>query len=245
MLRWFGTNTDITQQLDTERELRRANADLEQFAYSASHDLQEPLRSVKIYSELLSSRRSGGLDADALEFLSYLNTGASRLETLVRDLLAYMKVSKLHAPPEPADADEAMQEALKNLAGAIAESEARITVGTLPILPVHSVHLQQLFQNLIGNAIKYRGRKKPVVNAAAVRQNETWLFSVTDNGIGVEPEYKDYIFELFKRLHTRDEYSGTGLGLAICQRIVERYHGRIWIESKPGEGSTFYFVLPA
>ncbi len=245
VLRWFGTNTDITGQLDTERELRRANADLEQFAYSASHDLQEPLRSVKIYSELLSMRYSGSLDAGAMEYLSFLNTGATRMETLIHDLVAYLRVSKLEAPSDPSDANEAVREALKNLSEAIAESEARISVNPLPVLPVHRIHLEQLFQNLVGNAIKYRGRSKPNVSVTAVRENETWLFTVEDNGIGIEREYKDYIFELFKRLHSGDEYSGTGLGLAICQRIVERYHGRIWVESRPGEGSTFYFTLPA
>jgi signal transduction histidine kinase len=226
-------------------ELRRANQDLEQFAYSASHDLQEPLRSIKIYGELLTKRYSNRLDGQAFQFLDYLRTGASRMEMLVRDLLAYTQVSKLERPTEATDANAAFSNTLASLSGAITESDASVTSDPLPCLRVHKAHLEQLFQNLIGNAIKYLDPERtPVVHVSVKQENGRWVFSVRDNGLGIEPEYKEHIFGLFKRLHTGDEYSGTGLGLAICQRIVERYQGRIWVDSEPGQGSTFLFTLP-
>ncbi len=245
VMKWFGTCTDIDQQKETERELRRANLDLEQFAYSASHDLQEPLRSVSIYSELLDKRYRGKLDGQAIEFLEYLKSGASRMEMLVRDLLAYTQVSKLDAPPEEADANVVLETVLSNLAESIAQNHAQVIASPLPVLKIHRTHLHQLFQNLIGNALKYCSKEPPVVHLKAERQSGYWLISVCDNGIGIDPEYKERVFGLFKRLHTGDEYSGTGLGLAICQRIVERNHGRIWVESQLGKGSTFYFTVPA
>ena len=245
IVKWFGTSTDIDEQKRVEEELRRANQDLEQFAYSASHDLQEPLRSIKIYGQLLSTRYADKLDGQALEFLEYLRRGASRMEMLVRDLLAYTQVTQLDAPEEPLDANEALRSALEGLSGAIAESHAVITRDTLPAVAVHRTHLQQLFQNLVGNAIKYSSpERSPVVHVGGERKNGSWVFSVRDNGIGIAPEYKEVIFGLFKRLHSCDEYSGTGIGLAICQRIVERYHGRIWVESSPGEGSKLLFEIP-
>jgi light-regulated signal transduction histidine kinase (bacteriophytochrome) len=226
-------------------ELRRANQDLEQFAYSASHDLQEPLRSVKIYSELLAAQCREKLNGEEIEFLDYLRTGATRMEMLVRDLLTYTQATRLDKPSEAVDATSALNAALGGLAGAISESGARIDFETLPLLPVQGTQLQLIFQNLIGNAIKYRRKGEPPrVRVLAERQNEQWLFSVSDNGIGIEAEYKELIFRLFKRLHTGDEYSGTGIGLALCQRIVERNHGSIWVESELGKGSTFYFTLP-
>jgi len=243
VIRWFGTNTDITEQLDIERELRLANADLEQFAYSASHDLQEPLRGVSIYSELLVARHSHQLDDEAREFLNYLRNGALRMEMLVRDLLAYTQVRQVDAPLEKIDPNAALKAVLSDLAQPIAQSGAQITSNMLPLLPVHGSHLEQLFRNLIGNALKYCGGKRPIVHVEARQQNRCWLFSVKDNGIGIDFQYKEKIFGLFKRLHTSEEYPGTGIGLAICQRIVEQYHGRIWVESRPGEGSTFYFTL--
>ncbi len=237
---------DVTERRQIEDELRRVNSDLEQFAYSASHDLQEPLRSVSIYSELLATRHATGLDDEALEFLGYLRTGALRMESLIHDLLAYTQVTVGDLANAEADAQEALNAALSNLSGATAASQARVTCDPLPRLAVQSLHLHQLFQNLVGNAIKYRSpNAPPQVHIKAERQNVNWLFSVRDNGIGIDPEYQDRVFGLFKRLHTGDEYSGTGLGLAICQKIVERYHGRIWVESELGSGSTFYFLLPA
>ena len=213
--------------------------------YSASHDLQEPLRSVKIYSELLKKRHRDKLDGEALQFLEYLCSGASRMEALVRDLLTYTQATQIDKPAEPADATGPLRAAIENLAGAISESSATILFDALPTVCVHRTHLHQIFQNPIGNAIKYRRNGVQLrVKIAAQRQDGEWQFSVSDNGIGIEPEYQQRIFGLFKRLHTGDEYSGTGIGLSLCQRIVEQYRGRIWVESEPGEGSTFFFTLP-
>jgi PAS domain S-box-containing protein len=243
--KWFGTSTDIDDQKGVEGELRRANQDLEQFGFSASHDLQEPLRSVKVYSELLTETCRKKLDPEALEYLAFVRDGATRMEMLVRDLLTYTQVTKLDEQPETADAGEALSAALANLAGAVAEAGARVTADPLPSLPVHGGHLQQLFQNLVGNAVKYRSADRPAtVHITAERHDGNWIFAVSDNGIGIEPKYRERIFGLFKRLHSNDQYSGTGIGLAICQRIVDRYHGRIWVESEPGQGSTFRFTLP-
>jgi len=236
---------DITDRRRREEQLRQANRDLEQFAYSASHDLQEPIRIVGIYSEFLAKRHAGSLDAEGLQFLEFIRTGADRMAMLVRDLLTYTQIAKLEAGPEVVDCGEPLQTALSNLDVIIHESSAQIVAEPLPALQVHRIHLQQLFQNLIGNAIKYRSPDRaPVIQVTAERQNGFWLFSVRDNGIGIEPQYQSEIFGLFKRLHGGTEYSGTGIGLAICQRIVERYGGRIWVESERGQGSTFRFTLP-
>jgi light-regulated signal transduction histidine kinase (bacteriophytochrome) len=238
--------TDVTARKHAEAELLRANQDLEQFAYSASHDLQEPLRSVKIYSELLAQELGEKLEGDTREFLGFVTSGATRMEMLVRDLLAYTQAGQAERPETPEDTTAALNCALANLDGAIRESGAQVISEQLPALRVHSTQLQQLFQNLVGNAIKYRRPEtQPEIHVTVRRDGEMWLFSVSDNGLGIEAEYKERIFGLFKRLHTGDEYSGTGIGLAICQRIVERYHGRIWVESEPGKGSTFHFTLPA
>ncbi|HEY3840838.1 MAG TPA: ATP-binding protein, partial [Bryobacteraceae bacterium] len=245
--------SDITPQVQAReavellnRELRRANEDLEQFAYSASHDLQEPLRSVKIYSELLGTRYSDRFDQRGFEFLDYVRGGATRMEMLVRDLLAYTQAARLDETPEITDAGAALRDVLDGLAGTITETSARIEAGAMPSVPVHETHLQLIFQNLISNAIKYhRPDVPPLIRISATRQDDRWCFAISDNGIGIEEEYKERIFGLFKRLHSSDEYSGTGIGLAICQRIVERYRGRIWVESTFGSGSTFFFTLPA
>jgi PAS domain S-box-containing protein len=245
IVKWFGTCTDNDDQKRVEDELRRVNHDLEQFAYSASHDLQEPLRGIKINSQLLTRRYASKLDGQALQFLGYLNENASRMESLVRDLLTYTQVAKSDKPEAATDANAALEETLALLSGSIVESEARVTSDALPVVRVCDIHLKQLFQNLIGNAIKYRSRDRALtVHVSATREAGNWLFSVADNGIGIEPQYKELIFGLFKRLHTSDQYSGTGVGLALCQRIVERHHGRIWVESEPGRGSTFRFTLP-
>ena len=250
VVKWLGTSTDIDERKETEtalaranEELTRANADLEQFGYSASHDLQEPLRSVMIYSELLVRDYSAKLDDKALEMLGYLRGGASRMERLIRDLLAYTQVKKLDAA-EDSDSMRVMEDVLANLANAITESGAKIEYGVLPSVGIHQVHLQQLFQNLIGNALKYRSEKRPLVRVAAEKKDGQWLFSVSDNGIGISAEYHERIFGLFKRLHSGDQYLGTGIGLAICKRTVERYGGRIWVEAEPEKGSTFYFTVP-
>ena len=244
VLRWFGTNTDIDTQLQTERALRRANSDLEQFAYSASHDLQEPLRSVKIYSEMLVRRCSAQLDPEALRYLDFLQSGAARMEALIRDLLAYTQVTHMETPPEETDLNGALTTALASLSDAIAESGATIEAPLLPSLHVHAVHMHQLFQNLVGNALKYRRDIPPVVRISVEKVGRMWQFSLADNGIGIAPEYQQRVFGLFRRLHGSGKYAGTGIGLSICQRIVERYGGRIWVESQPGEGSTFFWTLP-
>jgi PAS domain S-box-containing protein len=244
--RMSGANFEITERKKMENELLRVNRDLEQFAYSASHDLQEPLRSVKIFSELLCNRYGNRLDNEALEFLRNVRDSASRMEMLVRDLLTYSQVATIDEDPEYVDANAAMQAAIANLAGTIAEAGATVNSERLPSVRVHRTQLQQLFQNLIGNAIKYHSPCiPPVVYTTARLEDGNWVFSISDNGIGIEPEFKERIFGLFKRLHTGDEYSGTGIGLALCQRIVERHHGRIWVESEPGKGSTFHFTIPA
>jgi PAS domain S-box-containing protein len=244
-VRMLGATLDVTELKSVEEELRRANADLEQFAYSASHDLQEPLRSVRIFSELLAGRYREKLDGQALEFLDRVVQGASRMEILLRDLLAYSQAGRIDKPAEPQDANVALQAAMADLMVAISESEAVIESGPLPMLPVNETHLQQLFQNLLSNAIKYRlPGVAPRIQITVERQTGMWLFSVCDNGIGIEPEHQERIFGLFKRLHTSKQYSGTGIGLALCHRIVEQYRGRIWVESEPGRGSAFRFTLP-
>lgn len=243
--KWIGSATDIDEQKRVEDELRRANADLEQFAYSASHDLREPLRSIKIYGELLATRYKDRLDGQALEFLGFLRGGASRMENLIADLLAYTQVTQVEQPQGSTDATEVLETVLVDLRQAMTECSARVTADALPSLPVHRTHLQQLFQNIIGNAIKYRDpHRSPEIHVSARRQGDRWVFSIRDNGIGIDHEYKERIFGLFKRLHTNDEYSGTGIGLAICQRIVDRYHGHIGVESEAGRGSDFHFSLP-
>jgi PAS domain S-box-containing protein len=244
--RWFGSSTDIHQNKLMQLELSRANQDLEQFAYSASHDLQEPLRNVKIFSELLSRRHGTELEGEAHDFLRNVTDSATRMEGLVRDLLAYTQTNTVGSPPRPVESGGVLRAALANLSGAILETNALVENDPLPAVPAHAAQLQQLFQNLIGNAIKYhRPGIPPVIKVSASRQNGDWRFAVADNGIGIEPRYRDRIFGLFKRLHAQNEYPGTGIGLALCLRIVERHHGKIWVESEPGKGSTFYFTLPA
>jgi light-regulated signal transduction histidine kinase (bacteriophytochrome) len=236
---------DITESRRLQAQMARANRDLEQFAFSASHDLQEPLRSIKVYSELLTKRYSDKLDGEALEYLGYLSSGARRMEALVRDLLTYTQVTKIDTSEEIADANQALAFALENLSNTIAESGAAVTTSPLPCVSMHAMHLQQLFQNLIGNGIKYCSPERPpVIHVAAERLNEVSVFAITDNGIGIANQYLEKIFGLFKRLHTDEEYSGTGIGLAICKRIVEQYSGRIWVESRVGQGSTFRFTVP-
>ena len=231
----------------TNEELRRANSDLEQFAYSASHDLKEPLRNVAIYSQLITRRYAAILDEQGHQFLGYVIEGARRMDALVNDLLAFTRVTgaEEETGQERTSALKALQTAISNLSTTVRETQAEITHGALPDLGVRRVHLQQLFQNLIGNSIKYRSEERPRIDISAQKKDDFWLFSVKDNGIGIDPEYKERIFGIFKRLHREDEYPGTGMGLAICHRIVERYGGRIWVESEFGRGATFFFTLPA
>jgi signal transduction histidine kinase len=229
-----------------QETLTRVNADLEQFAYSASHDLQEPIRNVAIYSDILSMRYSGVLDDSGIEFLGNVKAAAVRMQTLVSDLLSYTQAASItEEAPEPGEAEAALLAALANLTAAINRSSASITYDPLPAVRVREVHLQQIFQNLIGNAIKYRREEALRIHMSAERKDGYWLFSVKDNGIGIGQEYQEQIFGLFKRLHTNKRYPGTGIGLAICQRIAERYRGRIWVESELGKGSVFFFTVPA
>ena len=230
----------------SNEELQSANEDLNQFAYSASHDLQEPLRILSIYSQLLHRKYEGQLDEKAREYLDFIVEGAKRMEMLLRDLLAFIQAVNIAPGEAPlVDMSDVVERAIANLRSAIQENQAEISYSGLPKVRIQETHLIQLFQNLIGNAIKYRGKEKPVIYIGAVRSASTWEIRVKDNGIGIAPEYRSQIFGLFKRLHNRDQYPGTGIGLAICQKIIERYGGRIWVESAGGSGSTFCFTLPA
>lgn len=245
--KWYGTFTNIDRQKRTQEDLLHANQDLEQFAYSASHDLQEPLRNVAIYSQLIKKRYSGKLDADAEEFLRYMLEGASRMQHLVSDLLAYTHAGVIdRESTAPVSAEAALEAVIEGLHPAMEEAGGVVTHDPLPFVSLEEVHLQQLLQNLIANALKYRkDDESPRVHLAAARDNGFWRFSVEDNGIGIEPEYHEKVFGIFKRLHAKGgKYSGTGIGLAICQKIVERYGGRIWLESELGTGSVFYFTCP-
>ncbi len=245
IVKWFGSCTDIDEQKRNEEDLRRANQDLEQFAHSASHDLQEPLRMVSTYSELLKREFGSRLGATGDEYIGYTIEGALRMEQLLKDLRAYTLASTSALEPAgDTDVDGSLDKALANLKAGIRESGASITRTDLPRVRIHDVQLEQLFQNLVGNAIRYKGSEPPRIHIAAERRGSEWLFSVEDNGIGIAPQYKEQIFELFKRLHSVAEYPGTGMGLAICQRIVERAGGRLWVESEPGRGSTFFFTVP-
>ena len=226
-------------------ELNTANENLREFAHVASHDLQEPLRSVAGFSELLRRKYKGKLDDQADEFIELINSGAIRMQNLIRALLEYSRATASSAaePVAPVDSAAALRVALDNLNTAIQSTGASIQTLELPTVKAHEIALVQLFQNLISNAIKY-SKEHPLIQISAQRDAEFWKFSVADNGIGIDPHDQERIFHIFKRAHG-DEYPGSGIGLAICSRIVERYGGRIWVEAAPGQGSTFYFSLPA
>jgi signal transduction histidine kinase len=225
-------------------ELARSNAELEQFAYVASHDLQEPLRMVAAYTQLLAERYRGKLDEQADKYIHYAVDGAVRMQTLIQDLLQFSRVGRNGKERTDTECKIVVEQALQNLHAAIRESDARVDLGSLPSVMANRAQLVQLFQNLIGNAIKFRGSEPPVIQVDAERQEDAWLFTITDNGIGIAPEYRQDIFTVFKRLHTRAEYPGNGIGLAICRKIIEQHGGRIWVESQPGPGSSFKFTLP-
>jgi signal transduction histidine kinase len=228
-----------------QEALAQVNADLEQFAHSASHDLREPIRNIAIYSELIGTRYGFALDEQGRQFLDFLKSGVLRMEELVRDLLAYTEASSIaDAFHDAIDPKQPLELALANLRETVRETGASITYGRLCPVRIREVHLQQLFQNLIGNGIKYRGERAPVIDITAIIQDGYCRYSVRDNGIGIPAEYHEQIFGIFKRLHTNAKYPGTGMGLAICRRIVERYRGTIWVESEVGKGSTFQFKVP-
>jgi signal transduction histidine kinase len=236
---------DLAKKME---ELARSNADLEQFAYVASHDLQEPLRMVAAYTQLLAERYSGNLDENGLKYIGYAREGAVRMQVLIQDLLAFSRVGRKENPPAKVDCNEVLKEVLQTLAAVIQESGATVEHEPLPAVWADRTQMVQVFQNLIGNAIKFRGKDPPVITVRAETQGEAEkngrrLFSVSDNGIGIAPEYAENIFVVFQRLHTRNEYPGNGIGLAICKKIVERYGGKIWVESQPGAGCTFKFTM--
>jgi light-regulated signal transduction histidine kinase (bacteriophytochrome) len=238
--------SDETARKQLQDSLTESNAALEQFAYVASHDLQEPLRTIRAYAQLITARYRGKLDAEADKFLDFIDSAATRMSSLVQDLLAYARLTTEAERPVSVALDEDLEAALTHLDQAIQESGASITHDPMPVLPVDRGMMVRLFQNLIGNAIKYRNPDvAPVVHISAEQRALEWVISIRDNGIGFEPAYASSIFMPFKRLHTSDKYPGTGVGLAICRRIVQSQGGRIWAESTPGEGTTFSFTLPA
>jgi signal transduction histidine kinase len=226
-------------------ELNRSNKELQQFAYVASHDLQEPLRMVASYTELLEERYKGKLDAKADKYIGYAVDGAKRMQGLINDLLGLSRVNTHGKSFDKIDGNEIVEKALWALSKAIEEKQAQIQVDRLPTIMGDDGQLIQLFQNLIGNAIKFHGAENPVVKVGAKKENAKWVFSVQDNGIGIDPMFFDRVFVIFQRLHGRDAYQGSGIGLAISKKIVERHGGKLWVESEPGKGSVFYFSLIA
>ncbi|MGZ7120297.1 MAG: sensor histidine kinase, partial [Methanobacterium sp.] len=226
-------------------ELKRSNQELQQFAYVSSHDLQEPLRTIASFTQLLERRYKGQLDNDADESMGYIVDAAKRMQTLINDLLQYSRVTTKGKEFRSVDVNEVLDTVFSNLKTNIDENNAEITVDNLPIVIADGSQLVQLFQNLIGNAIKFKKPDEPPkIHISAHKEDNEYLFSVSDNGIGMESQYAERIFVIFQRLHTIDEYKGTGVGLSIAKKIVERHGGRIWVESELGEGSTFYFTLP-
>ncbi|MBI5042859.1 MAG: GHKL domain-containing protein [Nitrospirae bacterium] len=234
-------HSDLKRYAD---ELKRSNAELEQFAYVASHDLQEPLRMVSSFTQLLSKRYKDKLDTDASEFISYAVEGANRMQRLINNLLSYSRINTKGKPFEETDCEEILGHVRANLHVAIEKSGALITNDHLPIVMGDASQLMRLFQNLIDNAVKFSDKEAPRIHVSAEAKDNEWLFSVRDNGIGIDPQYHERIFLIFQRLHGKEEYPGTGIGLAICKRIVERHGGRIWVEQGPQNGTVFYFTIP-
>jgi len=237
--------TEANERLEQlTADLKRSNQDLEQFAYIASHDLQEPLRAVASYTQMLAKRYQGKLDEKADIYIGFVVDGATRMQQLIKDLLAYSRVGRHKLKLQSTDCNAVVHKVLKDLQLSIAENQATITVDSLPTVLADTTQITNLFQNLIGNAIKYRSEAPPQVDISAEKQSSKWVFRVRDNGIGIEPQYAEQIFGIFQRLHASDEYPGTGLGLAICQRIVERHGGHIWVESQLEKGAIFCFEIP-
>jgi light-regulated signal transduction histidine kinase (bacteriophytochrome) len=248
VVRWFGTSTDIDEQKQIEEALRRANGELEEFAYVASHDLQEPLRMVHIYSQMLLRRMEPLADSKMQEYAEYVRNGVKRMEGLIHDLLTYSRVTHAEGPEVAgrADLEAVLQNAMVAVETRIRENHAQIEATPLPTVAGDEGQLTHVFQNLLSNAIKYRKREEtPHIHIGAERRDGHWVVSVRDNGIGFDQAHAERIFGLFKRLHRNQDYPGTGVGLAICKHIVERYRGQIWAESAPGDGSTFFVSLQA
>jgi Na+/proline symporter/signal transduction histidine kinase len=235
---------EVIERKRAEEDFARSNAELEQFAYVASHDLQEPLRMVASYVQLLERRYRGKLDKDADEFIGFAVDGAKRMQALINDLLAYARIGTRGKAFMPTDSEKAARAGAGNLRVAIEESGTQMIYRSLPTLRADASQLTQLFQNLFSNAIKFRSEAPPVITVSAEHRDGNWVFSVADNGIGIDPQYSEHVFRLFQRLHTRTAYPGTGIGLALCKKIVERHGGRIWVESQLGQGSTFHFTIP-
>ncbi len=247
----IGVGIDISDRKRAEEKLKIilnrleiSNKELEQFAYIASHDLQEPLRMISSYVQLLAKRYKGKLDDEADDFIYYAVDGTNRMKQLINDLLTYSRVGTRGKPFDRVDCDKILDRALNNLTKLIEENSAIIIRNSLPEVMADGSQMEQLFQNLISNAIKFRNKAPPRILISAENKNENWIFSVQDNGIGIDPEYFERIFVIFQRLHTREEYPGTGIGLALCKKIVERHKGKIWVDSQLGEGATFYFTIP-
>jgi signal transduction histidine kinase len=227
-------------------ELGRSNRELEQFAYVASHDLQEPLRMVTLFMQLLTKRLGDQLDDKAHEYVKHAVDGAQRMSQLIYDLLVFSRIRRGTWDPAPVDMNKVFQQVLADCRGSIEEAGARVTGGEFPVVQGEATQLGQLLQNLIANAVKFRrAGVAPEIFVSTWREGGEWVFAVRDNGIGISPEQRERVFQIFQRLHNREQYTGTGIGLAICQKVVEHHGGRIWIESTPGGGSTFLFTLPA
>ncbi|MFW9972200.1 MAG: ATP-binding protein [Candidatus Odinarchaeota archaeon] len=224
-------------------DLRRSNEDLQQFAYVASHDLQEPLRAIVSFSQLLEDRYKNKMDKDGAEFIDFITDGAKKMNTLIKDLLSYSRITTHTMPSKIYNLEIIIKEALYNLQESIKESGAVITYDIMPILKVDKTQFIQLFQNLLSNSIKFRRQEPPKIHIGVKNVNDEWLFSIKDNGIGIDSKFFDKLFNIFYRLHTKEEYPGTGIGLPICKKIVQRYGGKIWVESEIGKGSTFFFTI--
>jgi light-regulated signal transduction histidine kinase (bacteriophytochrome) len=247
----IASTRDITERKQAEQalaekteDLQRSNEELERFAYVASHDFQEPLRMVSSYVQLLARRYQGRLDADADVFIGFAVDGAKRMQNLINDFLVYRRVDRRGEPQEPTDFETVCRKAKSSLQKLITESNATITHDPLPTVMADHAQMVQVFQNLIGNAIKFRGEAPPSLHISARKSRNEWVFAFRDNGMGIAKEFFERIFIIFQRLQLREEYPGTGMGLAICKRIMERHGGRVWVESEPGRGATFYFTLP-